>query len=293
MSAIHELREDFRRYRFYHPQYRLLFWLLDILMFVFQLALFGGFLALCWYIMSRNPASPSRPLAAVSAPAIAVEEVVTPELTDERIALLKSIAEEGLESTSGGALNSSGELLGSYTTASGLNDSKVLDSSATANLNASTIVTVAARELPGPTPVQVESAAAIPVTPLEVVPQDQVPASDENFTDAQDGQLGTDWVLTQTPEYYTVQLALTVNRPFLVQFAKDLPSEFTTAIYPERVNSKGGTQYSLSVGNFPDKAGAEKLLAGLSTYNRRFGAHLRTFGEIQQNVANFKSKTVR
>lgn len=293
MSAIHELREDYRRYRFYHPQYRLLFWLLDVLMFLVKLALFGGFLFLCWYIMSRNPASASRPVAAVSVPAIAVEEVVAPALTDERIALLKSIAERSVPE-SADAVESSVELLGSFSQAPSSNNSDVVDSS---NLSTSDFVTAASSEVPVPTVVQVESIAPA-VTYGEAVPQDSVVPdypvlAAYNEVEASNDVEGRDWVLVQTPDYYTVQLALTVNRPFLVEFAKKLPAEYTAAIYPERVNSKGGIQYSLSVGNFQDKAGAEQLLAGLSTYNRRFGAHLRTFGEIQQNVTGFDASFVK
>ena len=95
------------------------------------------------------------------------------------------------------------------------------------------------------------------------------------------------WILNQNPSAYTLQLALTTNVEFLVDFARQLQPKFVTVIYPERRNSQGNIQYSLSAGSFSAKAPAEAALSSLSAQVKRYGAHVRPFDEIQGNTSRF------
>jgi len=91
MGAIHELLDDYRHYRQAHPEYRLLFLLGDLASLVLKLAVFAGFLYLCWYLVSRNPQVVESPVMQGKASTSQKAEAA-PELTAERIALLEGIA---------------------------------------------------------------------------------------------------------------------------------------------------------------------------------------------------------
>ena len=104
---------------------------------------------------------------------------------------------------------------------------------------------------------------------------------------------GPNWVFAQAPADYTVQIAMTANRPFLESFAAKLPASQDSAIYPERKTADGEVQYSLSIGNFPDRSSAETFLASLDQVHRRYGAHLRLFNEIQSNLTSFSDINIQ
>lgn len=306
MSAIHELREDYRHFRVEHPRLRGLFLLGDLVGLLIKLALFAGFLFLCWYIVSRGPTDGPAATATVPEPVAqqSLETAQDPsqELTDERVALLRQIANQtGTESErSEGLLGSvssdsgSRGLIGSAAPATGGNQAdRQADQSQELTLRAFG-------------PVQVESFADnnalagyevsddIPTAALDNRETGQPSAgievsggfSDEIFEPAGDVENGL-WVLGQDNGDFTMQLALTVNVEFLVDYAGKLPVEHVASIFPERRNRQGDIQYSLSLGSFPTKRSAEAALADLSPDLRRYGAHVRDFDEVQANVSTF------
>jgi len=231
MSAIHELREDYRHFRVEHPRLRGLFLLGDLVGLLIKLALFAGFLFLCWYIVSRGPTDGPAATATVPEPVAqqSLETAQDPsqELTDERVAL---------------------GLIGSAAPATGGNQAdRQADQSQELTLRAFG-------------PVQVESFADnnalagyevsddIPTAALDNRETGQPSAgievsggfSDEIFEPAGDVENGL-WVLGQDNGDFTMQLALTVNVEFLVDYAGKLPVEHVASIFPERRNRQGDT----------------------------------------------------
>jgi len=288
MSAIHELRANYRHYRLDNPQYRWLFVLADMLLMLAKLALFAAFLFICWYVVSRGSLPTGSSVAATQPAAVAV-----PELTEERIALLRRIAGQTSADTTGKTPNlsmlarsdSSGATLlpHSYQIADGNADNSVVG-----------LVTGNSQ-----TPVQVTAVSASDIAAINTnsnigiggsanpIPPEAVNESAPN-TRARE-TLGRSWVLQQPPRNYTVQIAMTSNRPFLESFARKLPNDMVTAIFPERVTSNGEVQYSLSLGNFSNLNSAEAALTALPQVHRRYGAHLRRFNQFRDNVSGFSA----
>lgn len=266
MSIIHELREDYRLFRIEHPGYRLLFLLGDIGIFLLKLALFCGFMVLCWYLMSRSPDIETSDRTAGNAlAAVETTESRTPELTAERLALLRQIADQEDSSSSAGVL---------------IGQADVEDQSDDA---AADVLKLASFDQPNEAVVQVEARRASDNSTVSK-------SAAAKFTDdvyiAANSENGS-WILNQNPSAYTLQLALTTNVEFLVDFARQLQPKFVTVIYPERRNSQGNIQYSLSAGSFSAKAPAEAALSSLSAQVKRYGAHVRPFDEIQGNTSRF------
>ncbi len=320
MGAIHELREDFRRYRHYHPEYRWMFLLLDLVTVLFKLALFAGFVYACYYIINRGElpfqSALKNPPVAINTPDVSKDS--ERELTGERIALLKSIAakEASKEASTDKTIpkpvvitptleskpavdTRKVELIGSA------EESSITVQPVTALLEATPVSFVEPtsqgfgykypRNLDQPIPIATTTPTVVQVASAAAQPATTYDAIEYQYTevDQADGIQGRDWVLSQFPGYYTVQVALTVNRPFLLKFAKKIPSDYVSAIYPERVNNKGSVQYSLSVGEFADKQSAVEFLEALPSETRRYGAHIRTFKEIQQKAVQFSSDIIR
>lgn len=303
MGAIHELFDDYRHYRQAHPEYRLLFLLGDLVTLLLKLAVFAGFLYLCWYLVSRNPQG-AEALVPQSKNPVSQKAEATPELTDERIALLEGIA-------SG---NPAPELIGSVVASNGAKKetsapviSKAFvqasfdESSVSSPIQAPAQTLMSLQTVPT-TVVQVESRPGRAVrsgyteiddipTVVAVIEKPVASESKRGFKDKifvppeniEDGS----WVFDQNAADYTLQLALTVNVDFLVRFAEKLPSEHVAAIYPERLNRNQGIQYSLILGSFPNRRSAEQLLASLPAALKRYGAHARGFDEAQQNAKSF------
>ena len=280
MSIFHELQEDYRYYRHRNPQYRLLFLLGDLAGLLVKLALFAGFLYLCWYIINRNPLPPPQTgLNAAAVTSEAASETTSPALTSGRIALLEKIASEGSATASGliGSVSPGGDR--SYTVA----DQPVPAVPGKVARRADSF----GDQITQPV-VQVESGIALNSGYIEV---DEIPTvfietgdtTEDIFIPPAPAESGR-WVRNQSPSDYTVQLALTVNVDFLLAFSKRLPSEHIAAIYPERRTDKGDFQYSLSLGSFTDLQSAEKVLSSLSKNLKRYDAHTRKFGEIQKNL---------
>ncbi len=119
------------------------------------------------------------------------------------------------------------------------------------------------------------------------------PQSNPNYKDSYSLQIDSsdvsnvlrdmNWVFNQNPDHYTIQLALTVNRPFLLKFAEQLPSAFDVTVHPEAVNSSGNIQYSLSTGSFPTRELAQEALGHLSSDIRQYGAYARKFEEMHKS----------
>jgi len=275
MGAIHELRADYRHYRLDNPQYRVLFITLDILALLLKLAFFVGFLSVCWTLVNRS----SLPPAVTPAGNKSTQQMAAPELSQDRIALLQQIAGQS---------------------ASDKNEP---------NIPALVRVSVPAEEseIVYRGSYLVSEASSSPVVgsigsdPVSTTTVAQVPASSPPNTEPQTSRvvlaersdtLGRSWVQQQPSGNYTIQLALTANRPFLESFADKLPGNYASAIYPER-RTADGMQYSLSLGNFPDRPSAESALASLPKVHKRYGAHLRRFDEIQDNLSSISADTVR
>lgn len=284
MRIAHELREEYRIYRIENPRLRLLFLLGDISILLIKLALFCGFIFLCWYILSRSPYSekiaraPGNVLAATEA-----SETDTPELTAERIALLRQIADQ--EVSSGVPV---GGLIGKATVEDQAEADITLDEgfilASSDNQSIKTLVqveTVVDTVEYSLNQENLPTESGNPAVAESTVSQ----FSDEVFVpvNAENGS----WILNQNPAEYTLQLALTSNVQFLVDFARQLPDEYTTAIYPERRTGRGTIQYSLSAGNFSAKRSGLAALESLSEQTKRFGAHVRRFDEIQANTSRF------
>jgi len=271
MGAIHELKADYRHYRQDNPQYRVLFVLLDILAVLVKVALFAGFMAACWSLINRGSVPPGATLSGnQTAP-----QVIAPDLTEERVALLKQIAGQpadnepnvsALVRTSVSATESEIVYRGSYVTS---------------EVSPSPVVGSVATEQPATTVVQVAAVSSSDNFSAPLVLVEPGVYQDHN------------WVLARSPANYTVQIAMTANRPFLVSFAAKLPTNLESAIYPERRTADGEIQYSLSIGDFPDRSSAESFLATLDQVHRRYGAHLRPFNEIQSNLASFSGINVQ
>jgi len=277
MSVIHELREDYRFYRQRHLEYRWWFILLDVIWLFARLLLIAGVMLACWYAINRvNPAisfQENRPdeVPPAEAARLSLSKKAVPELTDERIALLNEIA-------------------------AGSNERfKALPDRASDNERMQA-VEMSFEDLPNAAP-QAETVVKVAAVSAQASdPARADPAAEQPLFDAADNAVSSlataqtviadrQWVMYQSPDFYTVQIALTVNRKFLVSFAEKLPAHLTSAIYPERLNNNGDVQYSLSVGSFSDEASAEAALASLPTDARRYAAHTRKFDVIQRNIA--------
>ncbi len=269
MGAIHELGEEYRCFRLEHPRLGLLFLLGDLLGLLFKLGLCLGFLYLCWYITNRNPVLENQTAATVSSGPTAVD---TAELTTERIALLEKIAAQ------------------SAATAVDLPASA---GSSAQSLKASLVIGRAVSTGSAERIVQVQSlpADAAPPGYTEV---DEIPTVYSAHVDTEVSFLkppapteSSDWVLEQSADNYTVQVALTVNFDFLVEYTARLPGEYAAAIYPERRNDKSNLQYSLILGSFPSLQTAEEVLSSLPKNIKRYGAHTRKLEDIQKNIGGF------
>ena len=357
MGAIHELREDYRHYRFRHPEFRILFLLADLVGLLVKLVLFGGFLFGCWYVVSRNPVQSNLVRSEASVPAVKTVQLesapaqTSPTLTEERVALLREIANNkrpsvpselvGRASTNGPGQTDPRDL--NVTTASS-SSSPLAPTNASASdktLSLASAADDAAADDAAPNIIAAEIDSSFrtasisrqsvqPVVQLEsftsarasggaaarlgYIETDEIPdipyvepvnsfrnssdastrsGSDELSAAAYDLYVPTGnvkngtWLLAQDSNEYTVQVALTVNVNFLASFATKLPSDRIAAIYPEKVNSKGNLQYSLSVGIFPNRRSAQAFLSSLPADLKRYGAHSRRFDEAQANVAAF------
>jgi len=261
MSNIHEWREDYRHYRSEHPQFRWLFLLGDLLGLLVKLALFAGFAYMCWYLLSRNPA-PEQQVVLSAQPK---PTVTAPELTAGRIALLEKIASQGNSTASG--------LVGSVEFSS---------SDLSASTEGAPVVQVESRSGIAARSgyVEVDEIPTVYLSPSEAEPED-------NFFQPPSPTESSAWVRRQKAGDYTIQLALTVNVEFLVEFAKLLPPAHVAAIYPERRLSKKHLQYSLSLGSFPSLESSEKMLSSLPNNLKRYGAHSRVFDDIHKNLDLF------
>ncbi len=293
MGAIHELREEYRFYQVKHPEYRWLFLIVDLASLLLKLALFSGLLFLCWYLISRGPESGFSDLSgATKAPAVnstlQAAESSSPELTDERIALLRQIA--GKDSLTAAVEAAATDKVVTTDTVS----SEALLGLAVSN-SKEDIFIASADGLPPL--VRVETLEDTTVTPRYIETDDiptvyTAPSATETIEFADNVYVPADarngkWVLRQDAGDYTMQLALTANVEFLDYFARGLPEEYTAAIYPERQTTSGQIQYSLSAGSFSTKREAEAALATLSEQLKRYGAHVRAFKEIHDNTSEF------
>jgi len=266
MGFIHELGEEYRYFRSRNPRLRWLFLLGDLAGLLVKLALFAGFMYLLWYVVNRNPVQ-GQGETIDAAPVASI-----PELTAERVALLEKIASRGAVAASG--------LLGS------VEPESVTAASANITSGISEVVSSQSAE----PVVQVESRPGIAAT-LGYIEVDEIPTvfsaageTEERFFQPTAPTESLDWVLNQSAEDYTLQLAVTVNVSFLSGFSRRLPKEHITAIYPERRNTNNNVQYSLSLGRFPDLQSAQDALASMPNSLKRYGAHARKFDDIQKNL---------
>ena len=316
MVSIHELREDFRLFRYYHPEYRALFALLGFAFLLLKLTVAGAFLFACWYVAARgfNTDDFSLPLfraeSSVAVPANSDNRAS--EISAERVAILKRIAgqssthlvltgsESGPETISNALPELEAESVANIDLAS--------TESAGSSLSQSGISAITEEQIPvlsslvvdevydgepvseGPV-VRVASLSSIP--DYNVIVEPTGTESDIVFNGDENSLWGYDWVVEQWRDNFTLQIALTVNRPFLVSFAKKLPPDLISAVYPERINEKGATQYSLVVGNFDDEQAAQAILEELPQSVRRYGAHVRRFGSIQDTVQILEPKIIQ
>ena len=300
MVSIHDLREDFRLFRFYHPQYRLLFALLDLAVLLLKLAVIGMFLFSCWYIAARGFSDEGFSLPLAKTKPVVVRPGVDPSdsehlvgnntsgLAAERIALLKRIA--GQPASHLVLTKSDAEPRTLNAVRADLKTESQADVDAGREVPAKNSFVADDEQsvlLPEATVVKV---ASLPSTPnYNVTVEPTTSESDIIFNGGEKSLQGYDWVVDQGRDNFTLQIALTVNRPFLVSFAQKLPSDLIATVFPERITDKGETQYSLAVGNFDSEEGAQSVLDGLPQSVKRYGAHVRSFGNIHDTVGILNS----
>lgn len=298
MGAIHELREEYRFYQVQHPEYRWLFLIVDVASLLLKLAFFGGLLFLCWYIVSRGPEAGTFNTSGVrkADPVVQTAEPVAPALTDERIALLRQIAGQGAgdgsvkrnEATSGDAL------IGLVAPSSLPGSGREIQIPA-ADIPDSSVKMAYVDDQSHQTVVKVETGEG---TATSTYIEDDIPTVYDTPFDTHENAFADNvyipadtkngnWVLSQDAEDFTLQLALTSNVEFLVDFARRLPAEYPAAIYPEKQNKHGKIQYSLSAGSFPSKPQAAAALATFPKLLKRYGAHVRSFDDIHSNTSEF------
>ena len=282
MGAIHELRAEYRHYRVDNPQYRLLFIVVDILALLIKLALFAGVLVASLMLANRG----SLPVGVTPVDSKTVPQATVPALTGDRIALLKQIAGQPVTPPSDDNEPSVSALV-RVSVPVPPTESEIVYRGAylvSEEASSSPVVGSIVIDQPPGTVVQVAAATASfsePQAPISVAPQ------------GQGDTRGSEWAQQQPSGNFTVQIAMTSNRPFLDSFANKLPAEYISAIYPERRTANGEVQYSLSLGNFPSRSSAESLLSSLPQSDRRYGAHLRRFDDIQRNLSSFGASTVQ
>jgi len=102
-----------------------------------------------------------------------------------------------------------------------------------------------------------------------------------------------EWVLAQKGNHYTIQIGATVNRPFLLKFINRLPNDRTVALFRHRVNRANKEEYVLSYGSFASYRAASAALESLSEPSRRYGAYIRAFGSIQEQVRQLEPDSTR
>ncbi len=304
MGAIHELREEYRHYRADRPKLRWLFLLGDLLIVLLKLALFAAFMVACWFLVARG----GQPLPSVAVQSSPSEPAnAAPELSEDRIALLQEIAARTkVNDTSASSVDSgveeadttvATEPVDDPVTGSGkepvndllaLNDARTTindddgsdsiinaqDDSIDGQTRSLALISSAGASITGSV---ANSDSIIAAEPIELprVKPDQI---------SEEGGSDDFWVSSQPATAYTLQLALTVNRPFLVSFTRGLPDGLTSEIFPTRRTSTGEIQYSLVAGSFSSRARAQEALESLPEDVRRFGAHLRLFSDVHQSL---------
>ena len=303
MGAIHELSEEYRHFRADRPKLRWLFLLGDLLIVLLKLVLFAAFMVACWFLIARG----GQPLPSVAVQSSPSEPaIVTAELSEERIALLQEIAARtkandtsassivrGVEQADtsiatkpvddpvkGPGKEPVNELLALNDARTSVNDDgsdliiNAQDDSIADQSRSLALISSAGASITGSV---ANADSVIAAEPIELprVKSDQI--SEEGGSDRL-------WVSSQPATAYTLQLALTVNRPFLVSFTRGLPDGLTSEIFPTRRISTGEIQYSLVAGSFSSRARAQEALESLPEDVRRFGAHLRLFSDVHQSL---------
>lgn len=97
-----------------------------------------------------------------------------------------------------------------------------------------------------------------------------------------DGLKDAAWIRARNPDHYTIQIGSTLNRPFLVTFAGQLPSGEPISIYHYVFRDR--PEYGLSYGLFDSIEEAKLALDALSPRVRRYGAFPRKLSIVHQQI---------
>lgn len=105
---------------------------------------------------------------------------------------------------------------------------------------------------------------------------------------AQDNRVkDSDWLLSQNPERFLIQIGSTPNEPFLVRFEQQLPDKQPSAIFEMLIGER--PEHVLTYGLFDSRDSANAALGNLSQVARKYGAYVRPIARVQQQVRDLGS----
>ena len=93
------------------------------------------------------------------------------------------------------------------------------------------------------------------------------------------------WVLFQEPTHFTVQLATSRERNYILELAQGL-SESPVAIYPFRTTDSQNPVFGLLSGLYETRSEAVNAVEEMSNDAKRFGVWIRPISDLQAAIKN-------
>jgi septal ring-binding cell division protein DamX len=121
--------------------------------------------------------------------------------------------------------------------------------------------------------------ASPPPAPPETAPPQPTPPAAAPIGPADNGIKGRDWIDSQDPQHYTVQLIAVGSEAAAVRFIHNRHLEGEAAYYAQTRNGK--PWYSVIYGSYPDREAARQALRRLPPALSSASPWVRRFGDIQ------------
>lgn len=92
------------------------------------------------------------------------------------------------------------------------------------------------------------------------------------------------WVLFQAPEKFTVQLATSRERSYIIDLAQTLAAEDPVAIYPFRTTNSQNPVFGLLSGLYETRSDAIAAVDRMASDTKQFGVWIRPIGDLQAEI---------
>lgn len=92
------------------------------------------------------------------------------------------------------------------------------------------------------------------------------------------------WVLYQTPDKFTVQLATSRERSYIIDLAQTMEMQDPVAIYPFLTKNSNNPVFGLLSGLYDTRAEAVAAVASMSEGSKKFGVWIRPVSELQEDI---------